>query len=66
MPYDVMVVSAHPDDAEVQMGGTIAKLTDSGMWVLTVCFLMARTGSSPIRPPFVWQSRCSSGSSAHA
>jgi N-acetylglucosamine malate deacetylase 1 len=36
MAYDIVVVSAHPDDAEVQMGGTIAKLTDSGMRVLLV------------------------------
>lgn len=36
MAYDVVVVSAHPDDAEVQMGGTIAKLTDGGMRVLLV------------------------------
>ena len=27
MPYDFLVITAHPDDAEVQMGGTIAKLT---------------------------------------
>jgi LmbE family N-acetylglucosaminyl deacetylase len=31
-----MVIAAHPDDAEVQMGGTIAKLTDSGTKVLIV------------------------------
>ncbi len=36
MAYDVMVVSAHPDDAEVQMGGTIALLTQAGMRVLLV------------------------------
>lgn len=36
MPYDALVISAHPDDAEVQMGGTIAKLTDAGMRVLLV------------------------------
>ena len=34
MPYDVLVIAAHPDDAEVQMGGTVAKLTDQGMRVL--------------------------------
>ena len=36
MAYDVMVISAHPDDAEVQMGGTIALLTDQGLNVLLV------------------------------
>ncbi len=29
-PLDFMVVSAHPDDAEVQMGGTIARLMRKG------------------------------------
>jgi LmbE family N-acetylglucosaminyl deacetylase len=36
MAYDVMVISAHPDDAEVQMGGAIALLTGQGMRVLLV------------------------------
>lgn len=36
MAYDVMVISAHPDDAEVQMGGTIALLTGQGLRVLLV------------------------------
>ncbi len=36
MSYDVLVVSAHPDDAEVQMGGTIAKLVEEGLRVLLV------------------------------
>lgn len=36
MPYDALVITAHPDDAEVQMGGTIAKLTDQGKRVLIV------------------------------
>lgn len=36
MPYDALVITAHPDDAEVQMGGTIAKLTDQGLRVLIV------------------------------
>lgn len=36
MSYDAMVITAHPDDAEVQMGGTIAKLTAQGSPVLIV------------------------------
>lgn len=30
MAYDILVISAHPDDTEVQMGGTLAALTDQG------------------------------------
>ncbi len=30
MSFDFLVIAAHPDDAEVQMGGTIAKLTGAG------------------------------------
>ncbi len=36
MAYDLLVIAAHPDDAEVQMGGTIAKLTRGGMRALIV------------------------------
>lgn len=36
MRYDALVISAHPDDAEVQMGGTIAKLTQQDLGVLLV------------------------------
>ena len=36
MAYDILVVSAHPDDAEVQMGGTLAALTDQGQRALLV------------------------------
>ncbi len=34
MSYDILVFAAHPDDAEVQMGGTIAKLTEQGARIL--------------------------------
>lgn len=36
MAYDALIIAAHPDDAEVQMGGTIARLTDQGLRVLIV------------------------------
>jgi LmbE family N-acetylglucosaminyl deacetylase len=36
MAYDMLVIAAHPDDAEVQMGGTIAKLTRAGHRILIV------------------------------
>lgn len=38
MSYDILVFAAHPDDAEVQMGGTIAKLTEQGARILIVDF----------------------------
>jgi LmbE family N-acetylglucosaminyl deacetylase len=34
--YDALVIAAHPDDAETQMGGTLAKLADQGQRVLLV------------------------------
>jgi LmbE family N-acetylglucosaminyl deacetylase len=36
MGYDVLVVAPHPDDAETQMGGTLAKLADRGQRLLIV------------------------------
>ena len=34
--YDALVISAHPDDAESQMGGTLAKLSKKGQRLLLV------------------------------
>ncbi len=36
MAFDLLVIAAHPDDAEVQMGGTLAKLTRTGKRALIV------------------------------
>lgn len=36
MSYDAMVIAAHPDDAEAQMGGVLAKLSDRGQRILLV------------------------------
>jgi len=36
MNYDALVVAAHPDDAEAQMGGTLIKLTQAGHRILLV------------------------------
>ncbi len=36
MTYDALVIAAHPDDAESQMGGTLAKLADRGQHILLI------------------------------
>jgi LmbE family N-acetylglucosaminyl deacetylase len=36
MAFDVMAFGAHPDDIEVSMGGTAAKLADAGLRILVV------------------------------
>ena len=36
MAYDALVVAPHPDDAETQMGGTLATLSDRGQRLLIV------------------------------
>ncbi|MBI3966242.1 MAG: PIG-L family deacetylase [Chloroflexi bacterium] len=43
MAYDALVIAAHSDDAETQMGGTLAKLTDRGQRIL----LVDLTGGEP-------------------
>lgn len=34
--FDVLAIGAHPDDIEVSMGGTVAKLSDKGLSTLVV------------------------------
>jgi LmbE family N-acetylglucosaminyl deacetylase len=34
--YDALVIAAHPDDGETQMGGTLARLADAGQRILLV------------------------------
>ncbi len=36
MTYDALVIAANADDAETQMGGTLAKLADRGQRILLV------------------------------
>ena len=36
MAYDTLVITPHPDDAEAQMGGTLALLADRGQRILLV------------------------------
>ena len=36
MSYDAMVIAAHADDAETQMGGTLARLSDANQRILLV------------------------------
>jgi len=52
MTLDVLVFAAHPDDAELSMGGTIAKLTDNGVKVGVIDLSrgeLGTRGSSDIR-----------------
>jgi bacillithiol biosynthesis deacetylase BshB1 len=44
-PIDWLVIGAHPDDAEIGMGGTIAKHTDAGVCIV-VCDLTEAEMSS--------------------
>lgn len=45
MNLDVLVFAAHPDDAELSMGGTIARLTSSGQKVGIVDFTRGELGT---------------------
>jgi len=42
----VLVLSAHPDDAEIAMGGTIAALSAQGVEVVVTCFTVSDQGEA--------------------
>lgn len=42
----VLVLSAHPDDAELAMGGTIAALVAGGVDVVVACFTVSEQGDA--------------------
>jgi hypothetical protein len=68
MSYDALVITAHPDDAETQMGGSLAKLADRGQRILLVDLTQgepsdfAPLASVPGRPPKLPASSGSNGS----
>jgi LmbE family N-acetylglucosaminyl deacetylase len=43
----ILIVSAHPDDMEIGMGGTVAKLSDSGNLVTSVVLTDGRRSPNP-------------------
>ncbi|SDY88045.1 bacillithiol biosynthesis deacetylase BshB1 [Evansella caseinilytica] len=45
-PIDVLAVGAHPDDAEIGMGGTLAKLADQGYRTALICLTKAELSSN--------------------
>lgn len=44
---NILVVSAHPDDMEIGMGGTIAKMTDAGNSVTSIILTDGRRSPNP-------------------
>lgn len=48
---DMLVISAHPDDAEIGMGGTIAKLAASGALVTSIVLTDGRRSPNPNKIP---------------
>ncbi|HPN38742.1 MAG TPA: bacillithiol biosynthesis deacetylase BshB1 [Melioribacteraceae bacterium] len=45
MELDILILTAHPDDAEISIGGTIAKFTDNGYKVGIVDFTEGELGT---------------------
>jgi bacillithiol biosynthesis deacetylase BshB1 len=45
MNLDILILTAHPDDAEISIGGTIAKFTDKGYKVGIVDFTQGELGT---------------------
>jgi N-acetylglucosamine malate deacetylase 1 len=47
MSYNVVIISAHPDDMEIGMGGTVAKLVDSMAEITSVVVTNGGRSSNP-------------------
>jgi LmbE family N-acetylglucosaminyl deacetylase len=47
----IIVISAHPDDIDIGMGGTVAKMADAGSGVTSVVLTDGRRSSNPFRWP---------------
>ncbi len=44
---NILVISAHPDDMEIGMGGTVAKVTDSGDSITSIILTDGRRSPNP-------------------
>lgn len=47
MSRNILIVSAHPDDMEIGMGGTVAKLAESGIMITSVVVTNGGRASNP-------------------
>ena len=47
----VLLISAHPDDMEIGMGGTVAKLSESGHTIVSVILTDGRRAPNPFTLP---------------
>jgi LmbE family N-acetylglucosaminyl deacetylase len=73
MIHNVVIISAHPDDMEIGMGGTVAKLVESMSVITSVVITNGGRSSNPFaltelrmaevrrgkrfEPPASWESR---------
>jgi LmbE family N-acetylglucosaminyl deacetylase len=49
MSRQILIVSAHPDDMEIGMGGTVAKLVEEGAEITSLIVTDGGRASNPFR-----------------